>query len=336
MRRGFYEVKEMASALVEISGGVTYTEAARRVRSNYWGASGTTRLKASSVESGQTVADWLNQFGPVIADHYAETSWPETVILDSTEYQYKDSWSGTKSQLFVVLAAWGYEAGSSKGRLWRVEARPTDQKEDWLEFLRALRGVPKSVVYDGDLAIKPAIKARWSGAVPAHVCEHHLYKNGAVALRLDGQTGLGNQHHERLNEAFKSPAKWKRFRNGVLRAELVNGSKWVNHWDQTVLAQSARRSHIPAHYSTGPLDRSIDIIRQWTESRKWTFRNAERMNQLLGLMRLRINRRDDVEAWAELIRQHLEVNGGRPERARKLSDAVTFDLNGRRVYSLRA
>ena len=59
------------------------------------------------------------------------------------------------------------------------------------------------------------------------------------------------------------------------------------------------------------------------------------MNQLLGLMRLRINRLDNQEAWAEIIRVHLNENGGAPVRPRKLADPTTYDAAGRRVYSLR-
>jgi hypothetical protein len=54
------------------------------------------------------------------------------------------------------------------------------------------------------------------------------------------------------------------------------------------------------------------------------------------LMRLRINRRDNPEAWAELMRQHLETNSGKPLRTRQLADPVTYNTAGDRVYSLRA
>ena len=54
-RRGLYEVREIAEALVSVANGVTYTEAARRVRGRYWGAGGKGTRKATSVEGGQTV-----------------------------------------------------------------------------------------------------------------------------------------------------------------------------------------------------------------------------------------------------------------------------------------
>ena len=336
MFRGFYQVKEMASALVDVAKGVTYAETARRAKAGYWGPGGTGQLKATSVESGQTIADWLNQFGPVVSTHYSETEWPETIILDSTEYKYLDPRTGVLSQLFVVMAAWGYEAGSTRGRLWRVEARPNDKTADWVEFLRALPGTPKSVVYDGERSIRSASRQHFGNLTPTHICEYHLHANALKALAADEAKGNVGPPRALLNDAFHGPKEWQAFRKATQQSGCPSLSKWVAYWDQIITTQTGLRRILPAHYSTGPLDRALGTIRQATESRKWTFRNRERMNQLLDLIRLRINRRDNPEAWAELMRQHLETNSGKPLRARQLADPVTYNTAGARVYSLRA
>ncbi len=117
-----------------------------------------------------------------------------------------------------------------------------------------------------------------------------------------------------LNDVFHGPAQWKVFRDAVNACGGPELMKWVAYWDKVVSAQVARRASLPAHYSTRALDRAIDAIRQCIERRKWTFRNRERMNQMLDLVRLRINRRDNAEAWAELIRQELVASGGPPRR----------------------
>jgi hypothetical protein len=329
MFRGFYQVKEMASALVDVAKGVTYAETARRAKAGYWGPGGTGQLKATSVESGQTIADWLNQFGPVVSTHYSETEWPETIILDSTEYKYLDPRTGVLSQLFVVMAAWGYEADSTRGRLWRVEARPNDKTADWVEFLRALPGTPKSVVYDGERSIRSASRQHFGNLTPTHA-------NALKALAADEAKGNVGPPRALLNDAFHGPKEWQAFRKATQQSGCPSLSKWVAYWDQIITTQTGLRRILPAHYSTGPLDRALGTIRQATESRKWTFRNRERMNQLLDLIRLRINRRDNPEAWAELMRQHLETNSGKPLRARQLADPVTYNTAGARVYSLRA
>ena len=334
--RGLYQVKEMALALVEVARGTSYTETARRLRANYWGLRAPRGQGPNTVESGQVVADWLNQFGPVIIDAYAETEWPECVVLDSTEYQWTNPRTGWRQQLFVILCAWGYEAGEQRGRLWRVEARPHDRKEDWTEFLRALPGVPLSVVHDGDKAIGPAVRRRWSGKVPVHICEHHLWVNAGRARASDEAAGYTVPTDKQLDAAFQSPGGWRAFRSEARRGGGPTLTKWVKDNDAQVSAQTKRRASIPAHYSTGALDRAIAQLRKATQSRAWTFRNRERMNLLLGLMRLRVTRQDSPDAWAELIRQHLEARGGQPARPRRLADPITYNLAGERVYSLRA
>lgn len=115
---GLYEVREVAQALVLLAQGQTYTETARITRGRYWSVGGTGRRADSSVENGQTVADWLDQFGPVIAAGTTETEWPESIVVDSTEFQHTNPQTGRAEQLFCVLAAWGYPAGSKTGRLW--------------------------------------------------------------------------------------------------------------------------------------------------------------------------------------------------------------------------
>ena len=95
-----------------------------RVRRRAWGDDGAEQRAATTVASGQTVADWLSRYGPVVAAAHAETAWPETVVLDSTRFVDDDARTGARNQLFCVLAAWGYPAGATRGRLWLLRAFP--------------------------------------------------------------------------------------------------------------------------------------------------------------------------------------------------------------------
>ena len=47
------------------------------------------------------------------------------------------------------------------------------------------------------------------------------------------------------------------------------------------------------------------------EPRAFCYRNAERTNRLLELVRLRLNRCDDPLVYARAIREHLDANGGK-------------------------
>ncbi len=339
-RRGLYEVREIAEALVSVANGVTYTEAARRVRGRYWGAGGKGTRKATSVEGGQTVAEWLHQFGRVVAEPWAETAWPECVVLDSTEFQHRNPKTQKMGQLFVVMAAWGYPAGNPKGRLWRLEARPTDRNSDWREFLDTLPGRPAGVVCDRDNAIIGGVRQRWGrgrNAVPIHLCEHHLWKKGMDALGRDGMRSYGTALPSLLRDAFRSPAGWDAFATAVAAEPLASKTqRWVSHWDKRMRNQTARRASLPAHYSTGALEPKLHDVRDVLERRKWTFRNRARLNLLLELVRLRLNRHDDPTGWATLIRAHIDAHGGQSAHPRRMSDPVTIDpATGDRIYTLR-
>jgi hypothetical protein len=151
-----------------------------------------------------------------------------------------------------------------------------------------LPGQPELVVYDSDKAI--------------HLCEHHLYNNAKKHLREDGQEGWGNTYRTLLAAAGRSPEGWAAFRNAVLSEPTLTATgAWVRHWDADITEQTARRASMPPHYSTGALDPHIAAVRQQPERRRWTFRNLPRMNALLGLVRLHVNRRDVVANWAKLL-----------------------------------
>jgi hypothetical protein len=327
---GRYTVNEVATALADVARGVTYTEAARRAQvSHAWDTTEST--PEPSALDGRLVAYWLDRFsGPTITA-YAETSWPQTLVLDSTEFLDTSAWTGDREQLFTVLAAWGYPGGARRGRLWALEASPSDDKQAWLRFLRQLPGRPEMVVYDSDKAIHAAVKRKWP-TVPIHLCEHHLYVNAKKRLREDGQEGWGNTYRTLLAAAGQSPEGWAAFRQAVHAVpELTKTGKWVRHWDRQMTAQTGRRATAPPHYSTGALDPQIAVVRQLIERRVWTFRNLARMNALLGLVRLHVNRRDVPADWAELLADHLR---DRPT-VNTLIEEPVYLLDGSREYSLR-
>lgn len=171
----------------------------------------------------------------------------------------------------------------------------------------------------------------------------HLYVNAKKYLRADGQAGRGNRHRTLLSAAAQSPAGWAAFRDAVIATPgLAKTASWVRHWDKQMTAQTARRAQLPSHYSTGALDPQIELIRRQLERRRWTFRNLDRMNALLGLVRLHVNRRDVVADWAGVLARDLrtrqeawaasaeDFHWGRP-RATVLSEPAVCLLDNSRV-----
>jgi len=305
--RGHYLVKEVATALWSVAGGVSYTEAATRVRRGAWGHAGEDRRADTTVASGQTVADWLARYGRAAAAPYAETEWPETLVLDSTRFMYVDARSGTSNQLFCVLAAWGYPAGARRGRLWALRAYPLQDAPTWKDFLQRLPGRPESVVMDRDYGAIGGAQAHWgrgAKAVPIHLCEHHLYAKGKEALKAGGHTGRGNPLQTALAGAMSSREGWDAFHQLAQEAGGAAG-KWATHWDKRLRAQTRRRASIPAHYANGAIEAPLEEVRRILSSRRWTFRNAERMHVLLELVRVRYNRSATEADFATALRRGL-------------------------------
>ena len=178
---------------------------ARRVRLRYWGAADTGRRAPGTVESGQTVADWLAAFGPVVAEPHAEERWPDCLVLDDTEFTWTNPIGGDRLRLFSVLAAWGYPADQSRPRLWRLEASPTTTAEAWEGFLGALPGRPSVVVADRDRGIEAGVRRRWGHTVPIHLCEHHLWQSARRALGDDGRASYGDPLGEALLRGVPVP-----------------------------------------------------------------------------------------------------------------------------------
>jgi len=340
-----YSVGEAATALADLARGITYTEAARRAQVNHGLVVGD--VPDELAVTGTTVAGWLDRFGPAIVEAHGEQSWPQTLVLDSTEFEWTNPRTGDKQQMFAVLAAWGYPAGARRGRLWALAAAPSDNASAWGQFLRQMPGRPELVVYDSDKAIHGAVRRRWH-TVPIHLCEHHLYVNAVKHLREDGQGGWGNTYRTLLAAAGQSAAGWAAFRQVVLATPgLGRTQAWVRHWDAQMTAQTSRRATMPPHYSTGALDPQLAVVREMLERRAWTFRNLARMNLLLGLVRLRVNRMDVTDRWAAVVAEdaasHLAALTAADDRrhrpavahASRLDEQARYLLDGSREYSLR-
>lgn len=334
-----YTVKEVADAFVQLGRGLSYTDTAVRARIQ---ANIGRPTPAARPTCGQTVADWVADLVPVVAAPHRETSWSdaETVVLDSTEFMWTNPRTHVTMQLFAVLAAWGYPADGTPGRLWLLRASPRDDGPAWEQFLGELPGAPKSVVSDRDLAIIGAVKRHWSRQVPHQLCEHHLYENAMKALRKDQLANFGLALPTLLKSAFTSHSAWDAFAQAAAAMRAPETQKWVKHWDRRMRIQTARRASLPDHHSSGAVEGAITTVRQVLERRRFTFRNLTRMNLLLELVRLRINRQDDPRGYATLIRQHLEATGGAPARSyRSIVDPMVWDTTlgvWRKGSSLRA
>src|SRR5665811_372103 len=121
------------------------------------------------VAGGQTVAEWMADFVPVVTARQQPTEWPPVLVLDSTRFRWNNH--GQTYDLFSVLGAYGYDENGEHGRLWKLASAPANDADNWKAFLDTLPGRPLSVVCDRDLGIIGGVQRAWGRgkkAVPIH------------------------------------------------------------------------------------------------------------------------------------------------------------------------
>ena len=170
-----FHLRLAAKALLDVGNGLTYTEAASRARATagrdpYGGAQ----------PNGTLVAEWIDVLAPPLVDAHAETSWPETVLVDSTNFIISNTRTGTSKQAFAIVAVYGYAQHSARGRLLGLHAMHEHLAESYCEAFAAFehRGnqrsgahgawaPPTMLVTDGEWALLNGMASYWKAGIGA-------------------------------------------------------------------------------------------------------------------------------------------------------------------------
>jgi hypothetical protein len=301
VRRYEFPVREAAAALVSVGQGLSYTQASDRARRRIG-------RPETGVIGAQLVANWVEVLAPVATAPHAEVAWPETIIVDSTTFMVSNRAMHTTSLGFNLLAVWGYPAGERRGRLWAIRAAHEAKTADWMALFQSLPGTPALIVCDLARAPASAARALWGSSEP-HVkyCEWHLRRSAAELMRSHGITSFGSPEMTLLNQAFKSQQGWWAFKK--MAAKYTHVDEWVHRHDAQITDQVTQRDKLPPHHASSAVDAALRRTREFMEPRAFCYRNAERTNRMLELVRLRINRADDADAYAATIRAYLDAGG---------------------------
>jgi hypothetical protein len=108
----------------------------------------------------------------------------------------------------------------------------------------------------------------------------------------------------------------------------------VREHHELLRVQTAVRHLLPAHRSTAGAEATAHRLRNLYEQRSFSLRNATRTNLLLGLTRLHLNNRDDVNTYHRILRQAAEAGHGMPRQGQR-ANRDPRDLNGDPRPSLR-
>ena len=334
-----FPLREVATAFVGVGTGASYTQAGDRARVS------TRRRRLDRDRGAALVVEWLDLLGPTVAAHYAETAWPETLVLDSTRFMLKNVRTGTQALAFNVLGAYGYPE-HGKPRVWKLHATHHAREEEWVKFLTSLDTAvpPRLVVCDGADEIANAVRTVWpetpgpSFPVPFVArCELHLHRNGLEAMAADQIGGHLHWMRTRLGTAF---LRWEGWTELVEKATGFAGTQvWLDGIAGFAPTQVGTRHLLPAHHSTAALDMALGRVRDFLDSRSFVLRNARRTDVTLALVRNHLNGLDIERDYYHLLRARLDATGGRLPAQRAGGDKGTSrraDRADRAVASLRA
>lgn len=301
-----FPVREVAAAFVAVGTGASYLQAADRARV------AARRARLPGERGGALVAEWLDLLAPVVISPYAESEWPETLVLDSTRYIVENVRTGTQTLAFNVLGAYGYPT-HGRPRVWALHATHHARARDWEHFLRSLdiANPPRLVITDGADEIRNGVRQVWpeqpSASLPVPFvarCEHHLRGNVVDALAEDRVDHFGSRRMDALNEAFRSVAGWEKF-TGTVTSKQSATTAWLAANGGSVAIQVAVRHLLPCHHSTAALDQRLGRVRDFLDSRSFVLRNKRRTNLMLGLIRNHLNGMDLEREYIAQLRGHL-------------------------------
>lgn len=324
-RKYDFPVRAVATALAAIGAGASYQRAATRARA------ASNRRALEGGWGGNVVAEWLDNWAPVVMAEHAESAWPETLVLDSTRFMVTNTWTGLSSSVaFNVLGAYGYPApGQGRPRVWALAAYHRATHVEWEDFLRQLdtSTAPVLVISDGVDEIRNAVRHVWPAGASVSSpfvlrCEHHLRENAREALKADRVAHWGSLRMTALNDAFRSPEGWAAFK-ATVGPKQAHAHQWVQDNDTQVLTQVRERARLPEHYSTAALDTHLGTVRDYLDSRSFVLRNQRRTTTMLGLVRLHLNGTDSPTRYAIALRTWLEAHQGTPAAQRSGYDLGT-------------
>ncbi len=116
----------------------------------------------------------MDVLGGLLVLEHAETSWPETTLIDSTNLIITNRRMGTSAQAFAIVAVYGYDQGAKPGRLLGFYATHEHLTSDYVDALAYFEGLgnqrtgassrwspPRMVLTDGESALVAGIRQYW-------------------------------------------------------------------------------------------------------------------------------------------------------------------------------
>jgi len=304
-----YSAAEIAASLVAVGAGASYRAAASAVGG-----------RGGRGPDGNSVADWVEIFAPVIFARSGTTRWPRAVAIGSLPFRVRSLDASGRPlprdlPAFQILGALESGGNSLVALKAFPGAYPGRARSLWKEFLHSRAGAPAQVVCDPDLVA--AIESAWTPAPLTILCHSQLRGRLRELLRDEG-VFPGDPLANAAERALDGLGEWREFVDFHRPRRLRQLERWIGRYGERIAWQLAHAR--AADTTTDVLEQKLGLLREQLSGRRGNLRNRERTNRLLMLVQLELNGLADERGYARIIEEELLARGGRADRRRAILD----------------
>lgn len=319
--RGYSQsVMEIGSLLASVAHGDSLRlasrdarKAARRLSFGPFPDDGSPRAR-QAYNSRQNVlaARYLDAYGPSALQELLPRRWPRLLVLDSKPLGIRpygvlewDDWDDTMPGGSLLVAA-GTDLEQRQTTPWRAGIGADETHRSWLDFFGQLEGDPEWIVADRASAIWKAVEVRWPHA-QVFACAWHLAKNLTDAAYRDGVFHEGTDFAPVIRAAFHSAAEWEALADLAEKHRAENVLLWMIENEKLIGEQIELRARFPDRpRSNGAAERLVAQVDDRLGKRRRNFRNARRLNTVVGLMAVEMRGDADPLTLARVVRDTIE------------------------------
>ncbi len=294
-RRGYrYSNAEIGHALWLLGRGAGFFEAGAEIRQRTG--------RPESQDSNLTVP-WLERFAPAIIDELRPRPTKlHNVLLDAVPFNVAalddQGMPRPGGELrFTVLGAASQVRTGAPMTVLALRAFWDKGSSSWRAFLRDFPGDADRVVCDGEQAIRQTARVRWPSARLVASSWHLLKRCDEILVAHDLQSRK-EKLYPALRASLSSKAAWERFVRLARAERVAELEKWILEVEAVIQPQLARHER-PT--STGALETALRSVKKHLAEQRGSYRNLDRLNLLLGLDVLRLNRLDDEKAYTRIV-----------------------------------
>lgn len=263
-------------------------------------------------------ARYLDLFGTAIDARLAPTRCPKILILDSKPLNlraygaedFDPTWNTTERG-GAVLVAVGGDDPDHRAMPWRIGLAPDETTRSWLDFLDEIDPEgegPEWVVADGATAIENAVLRRWPNA-NFYSCEFHMGRALREAAGKDGIWTRDPKHASLFERAFWTNHDWDALGAFATTKGAATLGGWWKSNEPLVRQQIAlHRAHRGYPRSNGAAERILDWIDQrFGRRRRYSLRNARRLQLVLALVRAYHAGQADLATFAAIVKREMRT-----------------------------